>query len=177
MTICISNCYRRILQCNRRCANIFYRCNVIIVRRFVVTVEFFIIAYIIYILIFRMCILCCSFNKFYIFDAIILTRILCVFFPTYFCERVEQTTMIAFLTQSRANLNLAMCWSPKLTTSSTLTHCCSIDCYSAWLISACICAAKSVERLYSIYCAAGCAVIVVWWFPLLILMAYLHIYC
>ena len=82
--------------------------------------------------------------------------------------------MIAFLTQIRANLT--MCWRPNLTTSSTLTNRCSIDCYSAWLISASIRAAKSIEVLYSIDCTVSCAVIVVWWNPLLILMTHLHIY-
>ena len=87
---------------------------------------------------------------------------------------VEQTTMIAFLTQSTANLTI--CWCPCLNKSSTLTNRCAIDRYSAWLISACICATKSIDGLYSIDCTTRCAVIVVWWNPLLILMTHLHVY-
>ena len=120
----------------------------------------FIIIYIINVSTFRIRNLFCSFSSFYIINTITLSRISCSIkiFSTYPCEVVRQTAMIASVTQCRAKL--AVRCNPSLTTSSTLTNRCSIDCYPACRVSACTRAAKSIVGLYCIYCIVSCAVIV-----------------
>ena len=108
LAIRISNYYCHISQSDWGCIKIFHHCNIIIVGRVIFRIKLFIVVYVIYVLILRIYVLLCIFRFFYIIDANTLTRSSCIvdLFPTYLCEMIEQTTMITFLTQSRAHLTM-----------------------------------------------------------------------